>query len=501
VWCFDAAVAMKNKKKKKKGYVLKWRGRASMSNKLWKSRDKKMAARWKKCLKNMPAQLYEKLFPDVYNWVKKFASKTKHAKKQKKKKVQSLAEVKMWQVCRRMKFRGLPQDFSMWACLFADPAFTKVTVEELKALLPFMKTEIRKFRKEHKWWPHPAVLMHIARKVRKEHLQQEKKQKKEEMNQKKMREKKQKRKASVMNGPRESGHKHVYWHGQSECWRALVKKKKDGSRLYEHFEDLAEAVQAVSDGLGIPVGELKKEQPGGGKTKKMASLYEGVFYDARDRFTNKWMAVIYVKKRGIKRKVWKSLGHFPTMMAAAKAVAEARKKTVPEIRKSKKAIYDTRTGKDLAEQRFVMLSTVFVNNYVGKKLVPANPPDYEKSEMLMKSPAHKKMFREEPVMEEASIGLKYGPPRDDLLQAWKKTRHSAKYWGTLATKLGFMKNEKVFRKLRIVMTLQNVAKMLHKKDCSFWVKNAGRFVSKHLGPAMFLRKNGLVWKVKKKKKS
>jgi uncharacterized protein YbbC (DUF1343 family) len=109
------------------------------------------------------------------------------------------------------------------------------------------------------------------------------------------------------------------------------------------------------------------------------------------------------------------------------------------------------------------------------------------------------MFREEPVMEEASIGLKYGPPRDDLLQAWKKTRRSAKYWRTLATKLGFLKNEKVFRKLRTIMTLQNVAKMLHKKDCSFWVKNAGRYVSKHLGPVMFLRKNGLVQKAKKKR--
>ena len=147
-----------------------------------------------------------------------------------------------------------------------------------------------------------------------------------------------------------------------------------------------------------------------------------------------------------------------------------------------------------------MLSSVFVNNLLGKKLVPANPPDYEKSEMLMKNPAHKKMFREEPVMEEVSIGLKYGLPRDDLLQAWKKTRRSAKYWRTLATKLGFPKNKKVFRKLRIIMTLQNVAKMLHKKDCSFWVKNAGRYVSKHLGPAMFLRKNGLVRKVGKMKK-
>ena len=219
--------------------------------------------------------------------------------------------------------------------------------------------------------------------------------------------------------------------------------------------------------------------------------------------TKKWMAVIYVKKSGGKKKVQKSLGHFPTMILAAKAVAKARKKELKDIRKSKKAIYNTRSGKDLAEQRFMILSSVFLNNFVGKKRVPANPPDYEKSELLMKSPAHKKMFREEPVMEEASIGLKYGPPRDDLLQAWKKSRRSAKYWRTLATKLGFLKNneneKQVFRKLRIIMTLQNVAKMLHKKDCSFWVANAGRFVSKHLGPAMFLRKNGLVRKVGKKK--
>ena len=186
------------------------------------------------------------------------------------------------------------------------------------------------------------------------------------------------------------------------------------------------------------------------------------------------------------------------MILAAKAVAKAQKKEFKEIRKSKKAIYNTRAGKDLAAQRFMILSSVCVNNFVGKKLVPANPPDYEKSEMLMKSPAHKKMFREEPVMEEASIGLKYGPPRDDLLQAWKKTKHSAKYWRTLATKFGFLKNE--IRKLRIIMTLQDVAKMLHKKDCSFWVQNSGRFVSKHLGPAMFLKKTGLVRKVGKKKK-
>ena len=206
-----------------------------------------------------------------------------------------------------------------------------------------------------------------------------------------------------------------------------------------------------------------------------------------------------MKKRGCQKRVWKSLGHFRTMILAAKAVAKAKKKKLKDVRKSKKAIYNTRAGKDLAEQRFVILSSVCVNNFVGKKLVPANPPDYEKSEMLMKSPAHKKMFSEEPVMEEVSIGLKYGPPRDDLLQAWKKSRGSAKSWGALATKLGLPKNKQIFRKLRIIMTLQKVARMLHKKDCSLWVQNAGRYVSKQQGPVMFLRRMGLIQKAGKMK--
>ena len=492
VWCYDAAVG---EKKKKNGYVLKWRGRASMSNKLWKVKDKKMAAKWKKALGNMPAEQYEKLFPDMYNWVKKFATNTHRGQK----KTKFTGVMKMTQVCRRMKFRGALQDFSMWACLFADPAFTKVTVEELVALVPYMKTEIQKFRQKHKWWPHPAVLMHIARAVRKQKNKQNMLE--EKYKQKMLRAgdaRGTKREASKMK--KVSGYHHVFWHDQSHCWRALVKKTKDGGGHYEHFAKLKDAIKAASDGLGIPVHELKKKAQQGGD-KKMASLYEGVFYDNRTAYQRKWMAVVWVKKRGSSRRVWKSLGHFNTMILAAKAVAKAQGKKVNEIRKSKKAIYRTTTGKDLAEQRFVILSSVFVNNCVGKKrkLVPANPPDYEKSEMLMKSPAHKKMFREEPVMEEASIGLKYGPPRDDLLQAWKKTRCSAKYWRTLATKLGFQTNEHVFRKLRIIMTLQNVAKMLHGKDCSFWVENAGRYVSKHLGPAMFLRKNGLVRKVGRKK--
>ena len=105
-------------------------------------------------------------------------------------------------------------------------------------------------------------------------------------------------------------------------------------------------------------------------------------------------------------------------------------------------------------------------------------------------------------MEESSLGLKYGPPRDELLPAWRATKHSAKYWKALALKLGFGKGdiEKVARKLRIIMTLQIVAKKLHRKDLKFWVENVGRYVSKHLGPVMFLKKLGLVRKKESKKK-
>ena len=105
-------------------------------------------------------------------------------------------------------------------------------------------------------------------------------------------------------------------------------------------------------------------------------------------------------------------------------------------------------------------------------------------------------------MEESSVGLKYGPPRDDLLRAWRATgRRPAKYWKALGSKLGFGKGDigKAARKLRIIKTLQIVAQKLHRKDLSFWVENAGRFVSKHLGPAMFLKKLGLVRKKESKK--
>ena len=52
-------------------------------------------------------------------------------------------------------------------------------------------------------------------------------------------------------------------------------------------------------------------------------------------------------------------------------MAKAQKKEISDIRKSKRAIYNTRSGKDLAKQRFPILSSIFVDNFVGKKRVPA----------------------------------------------------------------------------------------------------------------------------------
>ena len=104
------------------------------------------------------------------------------------------------------------------------------------------------------------------------------------------------------------------------------------------------------------------------------------------------------------------------------------------------------------------------------------------------------------MIKEASTGLKYGPPKDDLLLAWKETQHGLKNWRTLAGKLRPPKNSDAHRRLRIMMTLQLVAKKLHRKDCSFWVKNAGRYVSKKLGPVICLSKCGVVKKLQKRRR-
>ena len=46
--------------------------------------------------------------------------------------------------------------FSMWCCLFADPAFKTVNAEDLLQNYKKMGSFARAHRKKHKIWPHPA---------------------------------------------------------------------------------------------------------------------------------------------------------------------------------------------------------------------------------------------------------------------------------------------------------------------------------------------------------
>jgi hypothetical protein len=59
---------------------------------------------------------------------------------------------------KKMQYQGEAHLFSMWACLFADPGFTRVSAEELVQASGKMWMEAKKFRKREGIWPHPAVL-------------------------------------------------------------------------------------------------------------------------------------------------------------------------------------------------------------------------------------------------------------------------------------------------------------------------------------------------------
>ena len=63
----------------------------------------------------------------------------------------------------------------------------------------------------------------------------------------------------------------------------------------------------------------------------------------------------------------------------------------------------------------------------------------------------------------------------------------------------FSTMKKPTRRLQLMWTLQQVAKKLHKKDLRWWVKNCGRFVSTKLGPVIWLRKHGVVQKMRRRK--
>ena len=368
---------------------------------------------------NMSVENYGKIFPDAYDWVKKFAKNLDKRRKEGKKKIMT-----MRQLCKKIGYEGkncLIEDFSMWACLFADPAFTQVSVEELEDLAPAFEAELKKSRKDVKMWPHPAVVLQNVRK-----------------NAKEMKRKVKKLSLAAETGKKKKSiYKHVFWHQQSGCWRASFYDRKTQNRQYKHFEKEADAVSAVKEALKKTLEEslgclpkqalkktleelLKKKKKKTGKQyedAKTASMYEGVFYDTREAYCKKWMAVAYLKKRDIRtqKKKWKGLGHFRTQLEAAKAMADFKKVTVPELRKNKAKIYEDKHAIGIAGRRFQILTSVFVK----RKGSSAVPGDYESSKKVAKNARHQKMFKEEPATRLASIGLKYGPCKEHLLEAWE----------------------------------------------------------------------------------
>ena len=236
-------------KKKKKGYVGRWENRAYLALQAWQG---DMGKSEKKRLLNLLVGEYAKIFPDSYDWVKKFARNFAQGKK----------IMTMKQLCKKIGYEGkncLIEDFSMWACLFADPAFTQVSVEELEDLAPAFEAELKKSRKDVNMWPHPAVVLQKVRKNAKE--------KREEV-----------AAPAAKRGKKKSIYKHVYWHKQSGCWRAMVHHdRKTGKRQHEHFEKEADAVNAVKEALKKTSEELLKKTRKQYEDVKTASMNEGVF--------------------------------------------------------------------------------------------------------------------------------------------------------------------------------------------------------------------------------
>ena len=133
--------------------------------------------------------------------------------------------------------------------------------------------------------------------------------------------------------------------------------------------------------------------------------------------------------------------------------------------------------------------------YVKKPGEPAEPEDMIASRATAKDHRHQKMFEEEAAVELASIGLKYGPQKSDLLTEWKKSKRGRRHWEAMGKKLGLPKNSQSQRKLRLRFTLQGVAKKMHKNNQILWVQNNGRYVSRTLGPVRWLAQHGIIQKM------
>ena len=304
-------------------------------------------------------------------------------------------------------------------------------------------------------------------------------------------------------------YRHVFWHHASQRWRAVLSTIMVGKkcvRRVKNFRTQQEAVEAVAKEMQCTVEDLRPSPPKG-KTKKNlhASLYNGVFYDNRPAGKKKWIAQAYKKnKKGSWVAVY--LGRYESQLEAAKTMAKHKRCLVKNIRRNKKQVYATAHGIQAAKARFKIMLGVCV------KKVYAVPADYEISKWVAKDAEHQKMFKDEVGTEECSISLKYGGPKLDLLTVWKKMKPLKHYETVAAKRKMHQKNETIKRanatkmknydmragrRLRLIDALQEVAKNMHGTDLSLWVKNCGRFVSKQLGPVIFLyRTCGIIRKVK-----
>jgi hypothetical protein len=116
-----------------------------------------------------------------------------------------------------------------------------------------------------------------------------------------------------------------------------------------------------------------------------------------------------------------------------------------------------------------------------------------------------KMHAEEPGTEEAVDGVKYGPCKFDLAEAWAESRSldweacakggDARVVKRLKNKPSKKKLSWEARKVRLYHVLRGVARRLHKKNLKVWIHSCGRFVSQKLGPIMFLKKKGIIHKM------
>ena len=133
--------------------------------------------------------------------------------------------------------------------------------------------------------------------------------------------------------------------------------------------------------------------------------------------------------------------------------------------------------------------------------------DYELSMQVARKKNFQKMHAEEPGTEEAVDGVKYGPCKFDLAEAWAESRSldweacakggDARVVKRLKNKPSKEKLSWEARKVRLYHVLRGVARRLHKKNLKVWIHSCGRFVSQKLGPIPFLKKKGIIHKIAK----